>query len=356
MKRNYGLDALKIISMFMIVVLHVLGQGGILSGLPQFTARYNIAWFIEIMCLCSVNCFALITGYLHVDKKYNYRSLISLWLQVLFYSVLLTFFAKFFYPETINYTYITKMFLPTMAHSYWYFTAYVGLFFFIPLLNLVLEHGNRKTVSRSILLVTLFISIGGMFNSNFMWENSGYSTIWLMVMYLIGGYIKKYNKTSKSPLGNLCVFAWFCLIGYIIKMVVDLYFPNVLYVNRLSYSMLSYTSPFLVIASVNLFMFFKSYSPKYTITKKTIKFFAPISFGVYLVHTNPAIWENFMKNRFVFCLDKLSFSFMLYLLASCVILFLICAFVDYGRMKIFEKIKVNRLSEKIVTKIESILS
>lgn len=27
-KRNYGIDLLRMISMFMVVVLHVLGQGG----------------------------------------------------------------------------------------------------------------------------------------------------------------------------------------------------------------------------------------------------------------------------------------------------------------------------------------
>ena len=31
-ERNYGIDLLRILSMFMVVVLHILGQGGALAG------------------------------------------------------------------------------------------------------------------------------------------------------------------------------------------------------------------------------------------------------------------------------------------------------------------------------------
>lgn len=35
--RNYGIDLLRLISMLMIVVLHVLGQGGILKSTSALT-------------------------------------------------------------------------------------------------------------------------------------------------------------------------------------------------------------------------------------------------------------------------------------------------------------------------------
>ena len=37
-ERNYGIDALRLLSMLMVVGLHVFGQGGILS-LPIYTIR-----------------------------------------------------------------------------------------------------------------------------------------------------------------------------------------------------------------------------------------------------------------------------------------------------------------------------
>jgi surface polysaccharide O-acyltransferase-like enzyme len=55
MKRNYGVDFLRIISMFMVVILHVLGHGGILKQAEPFTTKYWIAWLLEISCYCAVN-------------------------------------------------------------------------------------------------------------------------------------------------------------------------------------------------------------------------------------------------------------------------------------------------------------
>ena len=66
-KRNYGIDALRIVSMFMIVILHTLGHGGILSSVSIFSGKY-----------CAVNCYALISGYVGINSKYRYSKIISL--------------------------------------------------------------------------------------------------------------------------------------------------------------------------------------------------------------------------------------------------------------------------------------
>ena len=42
-KRNYGIDLLRIVSMVMIVILHILGQGGVLDAADNLSPQY-IAW------------------------------------------------------------------------------------------------------------------------------------------------------------------------------------------------------------------------------------------------------------------------------------------------------------------------
>lgn len=39
-ERNYGVDLLRIISMYLVIILHVLGQGGILSNATEFSLTY----------------------------------------------------------------------------------------------------------------------------------------------------------------------------------------------------------------------------------------------------------------------------------------------------------------------------
>ena len=47
-ERNIGIDLLRIVSMFMVVILHVLGHGGILNATIPFSFNHNLLWILEI--------------------------------------------------------------------------------------------------------------------------------------------------------------------------------------------------------------------------------------------------------------------------------------------------------------------
>ena len=40
--RNYGLDLLRMIAMLMVVVLHILGKGGVLSACEPLSGQYEL--------------------------------------------------------------------------------------------------------------------------------------------------------------------------------------------------------------------------------------------------------------------------------------------------------------------------
>jgi len=135
-RRNYGIDLLRLVSMFMVVIFHVLGRGGVLESTPQFTLNYGIAWLLEIACYCAVNCYALISGYVGVYSKHKWSSIVYLWLQVEFYMILFTSLFAIIQPGSIGIVELLKMLFPVVFYQYWYFTAYFCMFFFIPVLNM----------------------------------------------------------------------------------------------------------------------------------------------------------------------------------------------------------------------------
>lgn len=136
-ERNFGIDLLRILAMYMVVVLHVLGCGGILETCEQFSVNYYIAWFLETSAYCAVNVFAMISGYVMVSTRFNGFKMIPLWLTVFFYSLVITILFKFVPSLSIIHT-VTKaelikaIFFPVVSRQYWYFTAYFGMYFFIP--------------------------------------------------------------------------------------------------------------------------------------------------------------------------------------------------------------------------------
>ncbi|MBE6637428.1 MAG: acyltransferase, partial [Ruminococcaceae bacterium] len=192
-ERNYGIDLLRMLAMFMVALLHVLGQGGILSsyGKDGSFLKYEIVWLLEIAAYGAVNCYALISGYVGIKAKHKLSGLISLTLQTTFYTVLITLLFKLFRPETVATMDIVKAFFPFAFKHYWYFSAYFCLFFFLPFLDKLLLSLSKVQLKRMIgLLVLVFSLLPTIFMRDLFLVNGGYSALWLAILYLIGGALR----------------------------------------------------------------------------------------------------------------------------------------------------------------------
>ena len=53
--RNHGIDLLRLALVFMVCMLHTLGQGGILNASAEGTNAYRAYWFLEILSYCAVD-------------------------------------------------------------------------------------------------------------------------------------------------------------------------------------------------------------------------------------------------------------------------------------------------------------
>ena len=85
-ERNVGLDLLKNVSMFMIVLIHYLMYGKFLD--IQYNENYEfIMGVIRLFCIVAVNCYVLISGYFLVKSEFKIKKLIKLYGQVIFYSI-----------------------------------------------------------------------------------------------------------------------------------------------------------------------------------------------------------------------------------------------------------------------------
>jgi hypothetical protein len=81
--------------------------------------------------------------------------------------------------------------------------------------------------------------------------------------------------------------------------------------------------------------------------KKIIAFFAPIAFGVYLIHEEPLIRDNFINGRFKEYLQFNPVVMVLLVLATAFAIWFICSLIDRLRLKLFEVLKVKQLAGDI---------
>jgi hypothetical protein len=56
-KRHSGFEAMRILSMVMIVLMHGIGHGGLGSAAPQGSAAFWIYWLLFILARVSTNCY-----------------------------------------------------------------------------------------------------------------------------------------------------------------------------------------------------------------------------------------------------------------------------------------------------------
>ena len=140
-KRNYGIDCLRIVSMIMILILHILGQGGVIASAEYSSSKYWCLWLLETFAYCAVNCYALISGYVSYKSKLKLSSLIKLTFTVLFYTILSTVILSKFVDRNFSLGALFRIFIPFGFgnNPYWYFTAYFCLFFFQPYLNILMD-------------------------------------------------------------------------------------------------------------------------------------------------------------------------------------------------------------------------
>ena len=61
-KKNIGIEIVRILSMYMVMILHILGHGGILKSENIYSFSFISIWFIEIISIVAVNLFGLISG------------------------------------------------------------------------------------------------------------------------------------------------------------------------------------------------------------------------------------------------------------------------------------------------------
>lgn len=338
-RRNYGIDLLRIISMFMVVILHVLGQGGILAKV-QAGNKFAVSMFMEIGAYCAVDIYALISGFVgfsEKEKAHKYSRYVILWMQVVFYCMLITTLFYVYAPDIIGKSKFVNAILPVSCEQYWYFSAYTGVFIFIPWLNMMVRSVSKKEMCKFIFgclfvfsfYATVIRDIGDPFNLE-----KGYSFLWLTVLYIIGACIRKYEMikyVEKKYLVltaiGLVIFTW----GW--KLEIGNMF-------------ISYNSPTILGVALALLLLFAQVRVAGFI-KSCVKFAAPAAFGVYLLHTHPLVFEYIIRERFLNIANLEVWMIPIAVLAVTAVIFIICIFIDKLRAFIFSILKLEQLAIKI---------
>ncbi len=347
--RNYGIDLLRIVSMLMVLVLHILGVGGILKTATPLSADYEVAWFLEIAAYCAVNCYALVSGYVGLYSKFKYTNIACTWLQVAFYNVLFSAVAAFLLPE-ITRRHIFDACMPVYNNFYWYFTAYFAVFFLAPLFNRAILALSDKQLYAVAATIFFLFSLAPTFKSgDVFFINRGYSALWLALLYVLGAALRKCDIGSKIKARTAFLgYAACILITWGYKYMAEYHNAADPAAKSWPVFAVTYISPLILLSGIFLVIAFSQLRVA-KVPQKLIAFFAPLSFGVYLIHTQRYAWRYLLSGRFAPLATwhplALGGAVLLFALA----LFVVCALIEYLRDLLFRLLHIREW----LTKIES---
>ncbi|MBQ0084077.1 MAG: hypothetical protein KBS52_04855, partial [Clostridiales bacterium] len=150
------------------------------------------------------------------------------------------------------------------------------------------------------------------------------------------------------------LYAAFVLITWLSKVIIENITIMIFGSPKMSYYLVKYTSPTIIACAIFLFLFFENLKCGKTMIK-FISFFAPISFGVYLIHAEPLLVDNFLTGKFVFLANLNPIVMMLALIGLGLAIWLICSLIDKLRLELFKLLKIKELSVKTENLIGKIL-
>lgn len=321
--RDSNFELLRIILILMIICHHYLIHGEALKVLKPLDFNFYPAYIFESLFIIAVNCFILITGFFQINKKYRFKKIIDLWVQVFFYSVFISLMFWIFKFKPITIESIIQMLFPIITGRWWFITTYVMLYCFSPFINIALNHMEKNTHNKLLLVLAFFFIILPSFRPNITYfHDNGYSIYNFIFLYSLGAYIRKYNISYEI---NFLYAYFFCsLFTFLIAVFIYV-------INKNNISSFYYNFIPVELSAIFLFMFFKKIELRSVVINKV----SASVFGIYLISDDPFIRE-ILYSKILHCADYYySPFFLLHIAVSLIGIFILCLIIETFRQQLF---------------------
>lgn len=363
--RDSNYELLRIISMFFIVLYHIILHGRLLSntiGVSNFVFR-----IITLFIIVHVNCFMLITGYYQSKSTFKFKNLFSIIIQIAFYNLVINSVLKLSgLVEYSNDEFLSRI-LFYNYESYWFIKCYIIIYILSPFLNKLISNLDRIQFKKLLLCLFCCFSLFPFLTGNLFYDTNGLTLIQYISLYFVGAYISKY-KLSKSIFKKInlsqkrllyiviFVTCWIINISlFSLQEYIGNLDSNIL--NRISISIVNYiqryNNPFIILQSIAVFLYFGTFKFK----NKLINKISPLMLGIYFIHES-RILKNNLYSWIGIDVGTMIYGKMIILKAFtwAIILFIICLTIELIRKTVFKYLSKLKIVDKLSKNIEMWIS
>jgi len=327
--RNIGLDLLRIIAMLLIILLHSVDHSGVIEAAAGgTTAVYAYTKLVFALSKVCVNCFVMISGYFLVTSRFRLSKLAALWLETVFYSLVIRLIFIAAGAKAFSITSVVSCLFPVVTGRYWFITIYFGLYVVAPFLNIAVGAMNKRQHTALNVVLFLLFSVLSSIHPSIAGMNSGggWGLAWFIVLYLAAAWFRLYYKPNGKAAFKLHL--WVVISALI--MLFDVITRGIPVLKAIAGNLYRYDSVAVYIATLCLFAAFLNININGNATSGIITKLSAATFGVYLIHAHadvsPWLWETLKLP------EKLGKPVFPIIQFGCVLLiFAICAAADMIR-------------------------
>ena len=190
--RNSNLELYRIIVMMLIVAHHYVVNSGLMDELVKdpLSSKSLFFYILGMWGKTGINCFVLITGYFMCKSHITIRKFLKLYLEVEFYNIVIyaIFLINGYQPFSLEKTLAALW--PVRSIKDGFTSCFLVFYLFIPFLNVLISHLDKKMHGRLVLLCLFIYTLLGTFRSSHVAMNY---VSWFCVLYFIASYIRIYG-------------------------------------------------------------------------------------------------------------------------------------------------------------------
>ena len=325
-RRDSNMELARIVAMIMIILGHFVFHGiqGTVGTSPVTTPvlGFDEYLILVVSCLCSagVNLFMLISGYYGIRLKW--QSIISFYLLCVFYNAVALFVQSRYqalgFRDIIDVIFISRT-------GNWFFKGYFWVMMVSPILNKAIKEFNL-TQLRVLAAIGMILTC---VSSCFLGNPKGNGALLLMFVYFLGGYIRRDDFAGKvGRIKALGLYFAICLTAIIVSAVVFNVFHK-------EYGIFfQHNSPFVVLAAVALFLFFKNISLNSGIVNSIASTVVAAIFIQDVIFYKPLYW--YVNDCYIS--RGMGWSLWTYILALTAAVFLVSFIIEKPRKFIADRI------------------
>lgn len=319
-ERDSSIELIRIIAILFILFEHIVvftfNPVGFPINEPHLIEDSVHPYGLVSIFITGVNLFVLISGFFGI--RLRMKKLLSLYLCVLFYSIITTFGFSFLGFD-VTMPRIIKMFL--CFDEGWFMPNYIALMLIAPIFNKHLESVSKSSLSLVLICLT-FVDVYQGYMRGLLGNENGFNVIHFTFLYYVGAYINRYGIPF-SRMQLLVIYLCSTLLIFASTFIRD----N-------GYFAYSYNSPLVIIAAVSLFEIIRGLKITY---RPSINALARLAFPIFL--SNPLIPSIINK----YCPGNL-------FLISCLVLvyLLLLAITEYLRNRIDTRFtSIYKIAQKV---------